>query len=301
MSRETRRGALLAGLGLTAAACAATPQTSDPLVRDPGMGRVTVGVYLNDQGPFTFALDCAANASVIASDLAERMTLPRGPDIGMHTLIAREVVGTARLQRVRAGVMDVRDVNLAIGSRAGLAGVDGLLGTDLLKDLRVDLRFGGMMRARISQSRRDDQLHYRANSRTLRAIDRRPDGLMRVEARAGQAVVHAIVDTGALVSVANPALAAQAPLYTVDLGADDPRESVYSPTGRSLPAKAMFLPQLDLAGLLATNLTILSGDFHTFRVWELTDTPAMLLGVDILRLFRAVSIDLRLGEMTLEV
>src|SRR5690606_15932840 len=112
--------------------------------------RATVPVFLNDAGPFTFMVDTAANASVIADDLATRLQLPSLGDIGMHTLIGREVVPAARVERMRSGTLDAPDVRVAVGSRPAMGGLDGLLGCDLLVGRKVILNFRGSQRVRIA-------------------------------------------------------------------------------------------------------------------------------------------------------
>jgi hypothetical protein len=41
------------------------------------------------------------------------------------------------------------------------------------------------------------------------------------------------------------------------------------------------------------------GDFHIFDVWELTDTPALIIGMDVLGAMDTFSIDFRLAEIHL--
>ncbi len=58
-------------------------------------------------------------------------------------------------------------------------------------------------------------------------------------------------------------------------------------------------PALRLGGVRFSLVPILVGDLHTFTLWGLADTPAMLLGVDLLGLFHTVVIDLKRGELVL--
>ena len=48
-------------------------------------------------------------------------------------------------------------------------------------------------------------------------------------------------------------------------------------------------------------LAVLMGDFHIFRLLGLADTPAMLMGVDVLGAFERVVIDLKRGEIIMDV
>jgi hypothetical protein len=66
-------------------------------------------------------------------------------------------------------------------------------------------------------------------------------------------------------------------------------------------AQAMLLPSLRFAGFALTDLPVAVGDFHSFRFWGLEDTPAILVGLDILRMFKSVHIDLGRAELSLHV
>jgi len=266
-------------------------------------GRVVIDVRINEQGPFRFVVDSAANASVISADRAEALALPTLGALAVNTLLGREAMPGVLAAHLKAGALSARDVTLAVGSALGLDGADGLIGADLLRGLRLDLRFTGPQRARLTRSRRSDRSFFDAERPTvaiLPARDRRFDGMIALGATVDGAEVLAIVDTGASVSVANRALvraAAATPLRLRD-GSDQGR--VQSPSGRSAPALAMSLARLNIGRIVVSQVPVLVGDFHVFSLWGAADRPAMLLGADVLFRFRAVAIDLRRGEVTFE-
>jgi predicted aspartyl protease len=265
-----------------------------------GGGLLTVPVTIDDQGPFTFAIDSAANASVIAEDLAVRLGLPAAGEVTMHTLVAREVAPTVRASRMRTGALDARGVRLVVTGRSGLDGLDGLLGTDLLADLRLVLRFGRRTRASVSRPRLGGEYGFDGVRLDARASgEQRFNGLLLIDALAGQVPCKVIVDTGAKVTIINTALAKQADAQPLVL-AGSSESRVYSPTGRAAVAEAMLLPAIRLGGVRFSRVPVLVGDFHTFGLWGLADQPALLLGVDLLGLFHTVIIDLKRGELLLD-
>src|SRR6478672_2289803 len=267
-------------------------------------GRLSTPVFINGRGPFDFAVDSAANASVIAQDLAESLSLaPAGP-IAMHTLIAREVVETVRAPRVRSGALESANVRFALAPRLGLNGADGLIGSDLLAGHRLVLNFRGVALATISQSRREGDSFLSARRPTARfqtPTDERLNGLLMIDVRSRTARAKAIIDTGAEVTIVNTAFARAAGASPITLRDGSRSQRVASPTGLSVDAAAVMLPNLHLAGIGLEQVPALAGDFHTFEVWGLADQPAALLGVDVLGLFETAIIDLKRGELVLEL
>lgn len=267
-------------------------------------GRLSIPVFIGGQGPFDFAVDSAANASVIAEDLAARLSLtPAGP-IGMHTLIAREVVETVRALNVRSGDLHADAVRFALAPRIGLIGADGLIGRDLLADHRLLLNFRGVALAAISRSRRvgDSMLDpRRPTARFQTPAEERLNGLLMIDARSRTAQAKAIIDTGAEVTIVNTAFARAARASPLVLDDGSTSRTLTSPTGLSVEARPMRLRNLHFAGIGLEYVPVLVGDFHTFDLWGLSDRPAALLGTDVLGLFETVIIDLKRGELVLEV
>ena len=95
-----RRALIGAGLSMAAWPALAQDATPDPapqIAEGDRYDRGVVEVHLNDRGPYRFAVDTAASASVVASDLIEPLDLRPGGELDMHT-----VVGLERVQMVRA-------------------------------------------------------------------------------------------------------------------------------------------------------------------------------------------------------
>jgi predicted aspartyl protease len=270
---------------------------------DRRQGLLTVPVTINDRGPYVFAIDSAANTSVIARDLAADLGLADAGQVTMHTLVAGELAPTVRADRVRTGALDARNVRLVVTGRQGLLGLDGLLGTDLLANLRLVMHFGRRTRVNVTRPRRwgdnagDGQ---RLDAGAAATGEQRFNGLLMVNAQAGRVPCKVIIDTGAKTTVINTALARQADAQPLILPDGSTLSRVLSPTGRDALAEAMLLPELRLGGITLTRVPVLVGDFHAFTIWGLADQPAALLGVDLLGLFQTVIIDLKRSELVLD-
>lgn len=267
-------------------------------------GRATVPVFLEGQGPFNFMVDTAATASVISSDLAEALELAPAGAIGMHTLIGREVVPTVRVARITSGVLDVPDVRFAIGKRSAMGGLDGLLGCDLLIDRTLMLNFRGAQRVRIGRSNGPPRGIHGGITPGIPLVirgERLFGNLLMIPALSGRTPAVAIIDSGAEGTIVNRA-AARAGNATPLV----PRDGqvirwIQSPTGEVTWGQAMALPILRIGDMSISSLPVAVGDFHSFRIWELVDRPALLIGLDILRRFGAVHIDLKRNELSFYV
>ena len=291
---------LLSGL---ARAQDAPPVSSVESVERLRGGRLSIPVFIDGRGPFDFAVDSAANASVIADDLATQLALPSAGPIGMHTLIAREIVETVSARNVRSGDLNAETVRFALAPRTGLIGADGLIGRDLLAEHRLLLNFRGGARAAISRSRRvDDSIldPRRPTARFQTPAEERLRGLLMIDARSRTAQAKAILDTGAEVTIINTAFARAARASPIVLDDGSTSRTLFSPTGLSVEARPMQLRNLHFAGIGLDYVPVLVGDFHTFDLWGLSDRPAALLGTDVLGLFETVIIDLKRGELILE-
>lgn len=268
------------------------------------VGRSTVPVRINGEGPFRFVLDTAANASVVASDIAERLGITPAGQLDMHTIIGLERVPAVRADTLSSGSLTATSARLAVGSRAGLIGVDGLLGLDLLAGQRLILRFRGGGGSSINRSRPDQDQFLGVVRPRVRFEPPRPGvgpHLMLVDAVARGRTVRAVIDTGAQVSLINPTLARMVGARPLVTRSAETGRSVQSPTGRQAGAQAMVLTAVRFDQLVLDRLAVLMGDFHIFRYLGLGDAPAMLLGVDVLGLFERVAIDMARGEIVMDV
>lgn len=309
--RLTRRmmvisGPLAAGLAGMAGAGVVRAQEATTFTADSHRrGLQTVAIMINGAGPYAFALDTAANTSVIARDLAVSLGLPDAGEATMHTLLAPEPASLVRAGRLRAGALDARDVRLVMADRDGLSGVDGLLGSDLLAGLRLVFDFRGQARTSIARSRRSSGRTYgrvrlQAGAPPETAAERRFNGLLLLDAMVGDLPCKVIVDTGSTVTVINSALAREAGAERVVLEDGSDTGRVVSPTGRAADAEVRLMRGFKLGPVQFGAVPTLVGDFHTFTLWGLADQPALLMGMDLMGLFQTVTIDLGRSEVLLQ-
>lgn len=264
-------------------------------------GRATVPVFLNDRGPFDFMADTAATASVISDDLVDALKLTSAGPIGMHTLVGREVVPTVRVARVRSGALDIPDVRLAVGRRTAMGGLDGLLGCDLLVDRTLILNFRGTQRVRIARSNAPARGFHSGVTPGIPLVvrgQRLSGNLLMIPAWVGRTYTVAIIDSGAEGTIVNRAAARAANATPLTPRDGQMIRWIQSPTGEVTWGQAMALPSLRVGDLTISNLAVAVGDFHSFKLWGLEDQPAILVGLDILRRFSMVHVDLKRSELS---
>lgn len=270
-------------------------------VRSDGGGRLTTPVVINDV-TLRFAVDSAANASVIAADLLERLGLTPDGTAEVNTLIALERAPATRVGSLTAGAVRRTGLRMVVADRQGLGGVDGLLATDVLAGARLVMQFD-RRRMMISRSRTNAGYFFTHGTADLsyRApAEQRFVNLMIIEGQAGPTPFRGILDTGARVSIINTAMARATGATPIVLDDGRRTQRVVSPTGSGQDAEAMMLPIIGFGGVSLRRIPVLAGDFHTFALWGLADRPAMLIGVDVLGKFQTVSIDLRRSEVLFE-
>jgi predicted aspartyl protease len=97
-----------------------------------------VPVSVEGQGPFMFALDTGASASVVSEDVADRVGLERtGERRSVSGILGTGQIPVARVEQwavgdVRLGPGEVTVIDL--GPPRGGGGIQGLLGSDVLSD-----------------------------------------------------------------------------------------------------------------------------------------------------------------------
>jgi hypothetical protein len=72
---------------------------------------------------------------------------------------------------------------------------------------------------------------------------------------------------------------------------------IVSATGQTIKAELADLPNLRVGGFSLPNWPVAFAELHTFRMWNLVDRPAILIGIDILSRFQSVSLDFLRSEV----
>jgi predicted aspartyl protease len=288
----------------------ATPAEATAALVEPGFvqailldrtDRMTLPVHIAGQGPFGFVVDTGAERSVISHELARRLALdPAG---------RARVVGLAEI--VIADMYHARDVrlpNIALGDSVvpsfsqyniggpGLIGIDSLEGHRLVIDFtrnHMDIRPSPPSR----RAAREPEIDRDAIVVTGRRIAGR---MILSNATINGRRVDIILDTGAQSSVGN--LALQRLVHRENgrrgrLGVGQ----LTSVTGATLDVAVGQIDRIVVGGVDFTDLPVAYTDSPAFTTLGLDRRPALLLGMDAMRLFERVVIDFTNRRVTFDL
>lgn len=257
--------------------------TSVPTV-DTAALQVTAPIFVDGQGPFQFLVDTGANISCIATTLAEQLGLPAGPLVKVNTVAGARRRQSVLVDRLQVGGRTHRRVRAPVLPVSGLK-VDGVLGIDWLKGQRLVLGFAED-RLEITRSKADKP----SEKSVIVPARRRSGQLTIVDADLSGERISAIIDSGSEVSLGNYALRELArrkdPTFK-----PGPPVGLISVAGERFAGEGGSLPWVRRGGLQMGAVPVVYADSHVFRLWALERSPALILGMDLLRQFDAVALD----------
>ncbi len=250
-----------------------------------------------------FVIDTGAERSAVSDRLAQALNLPPGPPVLVHGITTAQMTPTVRLPQLAFSERRFADLVLPVFPH-GLLGADGLLGLDVLSRFRLtlDLRRRRVMMAASGADvvRRGLSFGGRASRVGLDITDVRSgrfSQLILTQVAADGVPAVAFIDSGAQYSIGNRAL-----MRALDsrLGrVERPLVRVYGVIGQSLLVRSGAVTNLRLARRDLGPSPLLFGDLHAFRILDLIDRPALLLGADVLTRFSQVTLDYGRGRIAL--
>ena len=250
--------------------------------------RMSVPIGIAGRGPFPFVVDTGANQSVISRELAARLGLTIGPTRPLNGIAGVQDAPTTYTD-VRIGAQTESGVMLSILPAADIGG-EGMLGLDRIEGRELTLDFRGQaMRLAVTK-------HLTRDPADIAIKARRPDGqLTLVDADLAGVPVVAFLDSGAQNTIGNMALRTMAETRNpTSLWFKIP---IVSATGQTIMAEMADLPHLRIGGLRLPVWPVAFADLHTFRMWNMIDKPAILVGVDVLSRFESVCLDFARNEV----
>ena len=248
--------------------------------------RMTVPVMIDNGGPYHFVVDTAAERTVLSRELATRLSLGAGAQVTVLSIAGLSRADTAMVSKL--GLTQSRsrmaDFDAPLMEEANL-GASGLLGIDSLRTKRVVMDFRKMR-----MSIADASMPPKAETDEIVVVAKRRLGqLILVDAQADGQKISVIIDTGSAVTIGNPALRARLQ-QRKKLGTVTPI-MITSVTGERTIADYTSIDRARIGGVTIRTMPVAFTDAQIFHRLGLSDRPAMLLGMDVLRGFDKVSID----------
>lgn len=249
--------------------------------------RMTVPVRINGSIPYPFIVDTGSERTVIAHDLARTLSLQAGPTLVLATITGREEVGSFLINNLAMTTINVTDLEAPALDRNNL-GAFGLIGIDSLEDhkLLLDFKGGNMDVLKSKRSKKKTDLE---DGMIIVTATRKAGRMILSTAKIDGRKIDVILDTGAQTSIANGALRKR--LRASNRSAFQPI-TMRSVTGERVDGEYTQIRNIEISGLNIQNLpVILTDNNYAFQALGLSDRPAILLGMDALKLFDRVVID----------
>ena len=265
------------------------PQFVAPTKRDR-IGRIWAPVLINDKGPFRLVLDTGATHSAVTADTAQTLgVVPSAAEqMVLHGVTGSTTVPTILVEHLHVGELDLPAQRLAIVANV-LGGADGVLGTEGLLDKRITIEFRND-KITIARSHLE-----RAGFRFATIPFKLVNGLPVADAAIGGVPTKAVIDTGGEGTIGNLALRdALVRRRRKEVTLED---GIIGITLDVQPGSRIDAPPMELGGIAIRGVGLTIGDLEIFKEWQMTRTPVLLVGMDVLGLFDTLIIDYRRKEL----
>ena len=247
--------------------------------------RMAVGVTVDGHGPYRFVVDSGADRSVIGARLAQGLALPAATPVMMHDVAGASRRDTVLIKRLGIGSGLVEDI-AAPTLPEPMLGAQGLIGIDALHGQRLMLDFESNA-ITVEDSRR--ALPGRPDDIVVTAR-RRAGQLILTQARASGVGIRAVVDTGSQLTIGNLALRdALVRRHRPPMALTS--TTLIRVTGMRMTVPLALVAEMRVGSIVLRNVVVGFADLPPFALFGLGDTPAMLLGTDLMSSFRRVSLD----------
>jgi predicted aspartyl protease len=263
------------------------PRYVAPTLRD-SIGRICAPVLINGQGPFRLVLDTGASKSALLPRVARALNIPMQPAMmRLHGVTGSTDVSTVAINQLEVGELLMGASTLPIVPDV-FGGADGVLGNEALGDKRIYIDFRrDFIEIMMSRSERPGMGMSRIPLKLTRGK------LLAFKTRIGSVATTAVIDTGAQRTIGNQAL--RTALNRRMRNAE--QEEIIGVTldvakGDNIPTPPIAFGNATISGVRVTFT-----DTAIFDHWQLTNEPALLLGMDVLGLLDVLVIDYKTKEL----
>jgi predicted aspartyl protease len=275
---------------------AQSPPPSPPIPLDLGTAqeRMTVPVSIGSHGPFDFVVDTGAQRTVISRELAGSLGLSPGRNVRLTAMTGTADVSTVVIPLISVSTLGGTRIEAPSLESRNL-GAPGMLGIDTLQGHAVSIDFAKQTMTITPSTKRRKA---RAEPGEIVVHAKNLFGqLIVTDASYRGRKIRVILDTGSGLTMGNLALRRR-----IAHGAKDVRPiALWGVTGQMMQVDYTQIDKVTFAGITFSHLPVAFSDAAPFRHFGLTDEPALLLGMDALRLFDHVEIDFPNREVRLAI
>lgn len=247
--------------------------------------RLSVDVMVNGRGPYKFIVDSGADSSAVGLRIARALQLPIGTPAVLDGMSERDIVDRVKVSQLTVGPSTIHDLELP-ALKEGDLGADGMIGIDALVRQRLmmdfDKRLIKVEDARVPEKFSPDEIVIIARSQHGQ--------LILTHVTAAGLPLDAVIDTGSEITIGNIALRDRLLRGNRDKFVTVPVTDV---TGAKINVQIARIDELKLGPVTLRDLPMAFADVPPFKIFGLSNQPALLLGTDVLQNFRRVSLDFR--------
>ena len=255
--------------------------------------RLTVQVLVNGSGPYNFIVDSGADTSVVGLRIARSLQLPLGSPAILNSMTARNIVDRVKVDHLTLGPTTVRDLQLPALRESDVGG-DGMIGIDALVEQRLMMDFENRL-IKVEDAR----IPWKRIPGEIVVIARRYRGqLILTEVQAAGLTLDAVIDTGTQITIGNLALRDKLIRRNREKFVTIPVTGV---TGATVELQLAKIAELRLGPVVLNDVPMAFADVPPFKMFGLSDQPALLLGTDLLESFRRISLDFRARKVRFQL
>jgi len=263
------------------------PRYVAPTLRD-SIGRIWAPVLINGQGPFRLVLDTGASKSALLPRVARALNVPmQSGKMRVHGVTGSTDVSMVAIQQLEVGELLMGATTLPIVPDV-FGGADGVLGNEALGDKRIYIDFRrDFIEIMMSRSERAGIGMTRIPLKLTRGK------LLAFKTRIGSVSTTAVIDTGAQRTLGNQAL--RTALNRRARPGD--QEEIIGVTLDVAKGDSIATPPIAFGKATISGVRVTFTDTTIFEHWQLTNEPALLLGMDVLGLLDVLVIDYKTKEL----
>lgn len=255
--------------------------------------RLTVPVMIDGEGPFDFMVDTGSQSTIVSRQLGEQLGLETVGEATLVGIAGSENVDLVEIDAFAFGAQEVGTVVAPLLERDNV-GADGIVGLDSLHGMRVMMDFRENALVVGESPDANTREGYEIVVRARRKLGR----LIISNASIDGVRTAVIVDTGSQASIGNRAL-----LRRMRVARRNGRDIVTSEdvtgariTGQVNTARLMRIGRMQLRGL-----PIGFADAPIFETLDLMNRPALILGMEDLRMLDRVAIDFETDRVLFDI